>query len=127
MLPMTTEDLKQDFDSARIKHVHFKSKLRSFLFGNGGGEGPLRDPEQCSMGQWIADRLRGTGVYAHLPEARQFDQQHILIHMEANRLMDLYIAGKVEEAGAGYKPLQVIADEMMGLLQTMETKLRTKA
>ena len=124
---MNTEDLKQDFDSARIKHVHFKSKLRSFLFGNGGGEGPLRDPEQCSLGQWIATRMRGTGVYAHLPEARQFDRQHVLIHKEANRLMDLYIAGHVEEAGAGYTPLQVIADEMMGLLQTMENKLRTNA
>ena len=124
---MTTEELKQDFDSARIKHVHFKSKLRSFLFGNGGGEGPLRDPEQCGLGLWIATRMRGAGVYAHLPEARRFDQQHILIHREANRLMDLYLAGNVEEAGAGYTPLQVIADEMMSLLQTMETKLRTKA
>ena len=127
VLPMTKEDLKQDFDTARIKHVHFKSKLRSFLFGNGGGEGPLRDPEQCSLGLWIADRLRGTGAYAHLPEARRFDRQHILIHKEANRLMDLYLAGNVEEAGAGYIPLQVIADEMMDLLQTMEVKLRTKA
>lgn len=127
VLPMTTEDLKQDFDSARIKHVHFKSKLRSFLFGNGGGEGPLRDPEQCSLGQWIATRMRGTGVYAHLPQARRFDQQHVLIHKEANRLMDLYLAGSIEEAGAGYAPLQVIADEMLSLLQTMETELRTKA
>ncbi|GAB2847931.1 CZB domain-containing protein [Hymenobacter ruber] len=124
---MTTEDLKQDFDSARIKHVHFKSKLRSFLFGNGGSEGLLRDPEQCGLGLWIATRMRGAGVYAHLPEARQFDQQHVLIHKEASRLMDLYLAGNVQEAGAGYAPLQVIADEMMSLLQTMETKLRTKA
>ncbi|MBH8558315.1 CZB domain-containing protein [Hymenobacter negativus] len=124
---MTTEDLKQDFDSARIKHVHFKSKLRSFLFGNGGSEDLLRDPEQCGLGLWIATRMRGTGVYAHLPEARHFDQQHVLIHREASRLMDLYLAGNVQEAGAGYAPLQVIADEMMGLLQTMETKLRTKA
>lgn len=126
-MPITTEDLKQDFDSARIKHVHFKSRLRSFLFGNSGEEGPLRDPEQCSLGQWIAIRMRGNGVYAHLPEARQFDQQHVLIHREANRLMDLYLAGNVQEAGAGYAPLQVIADEMLALLQTMETKLRTKA
>ncbi|GAB3850626.1 hypothetical protein GCM10028822_16250 [Hymenobacter terrigena] len=124
---MTTEDLKQDFDSARIKHVHFKSKLRSFLFGNSGDEGPLRDPEQCGLGQWIANRMRGAGAYAHLPEARQFDQQHVLIHREASRLMDLYLAGHVQEAGAGYVPLQAIADEMMSLLQTMETKLRTKA
>ena len=126
-LIMTTEELKRDFESAHIKHVHFKSKLRSFLFGNGGAEGPLRDPEQCSLGVWITSRMRGTGAYAHLPEARQFDRQHIIIHKEANRLMDLHVLGQSSEVGVGYVPLQVIADEMATLLRTMEAKLRTQA
>ena len=124
---MTKEELKRDFESAHIKHVHFKSKLRSFLFGNGGAEGPLRDPEQCSLGLWIASRMRGTGAYAHLPEARQFDRQHVHMHQEANRLMDLHVSGQSNEAGAGYVPLQAIADEMTALLQTMEVRLRTQA
>ena len=124
---MTTEELKRDFESAHIKHVHFKSKLRSFLFGNGGAEGPLRDPEQCGLGLWIADRMRGNGPYAHLPEARQFDRQHVLIHSEANRLMDLYNDGQAEKAMAGFLPLQGIAEEMVVLLKTMEARLRTEA
>lgn len=124
---MTPQELKQDFDSARIKHVHFKSRLRSYLFGNGGTEALIRDPEQCSLGLWIAQRLRGQGLYAHLPEARQFDRQHVLIHNEANRLMDMFQAGQVEEAQAGFQPLQAIADGMMDLLITMEAKLRNRA
>ena len=124
---MTTEELKQDFESARIKHVHFKSKVRSYLFGNGGETGPLRDPEQCSLGQWITARLRGRGAYAHLPEARQFDQKHVLIHTEANRLMDLHDAGQGDQIGTKYNALQQLADEMVVLLQTMEAKLRTEA
>ena len=124
---MTSEELKRDFESARIKHVHFKSKMRSFLFGNAGAEGPLRDPEQCSLGQWIADRMRGAGPYAHLPEARQFDQKHVLIHKEANRLMDLHDAGQEEKVGANYAVVQQLADEMVVLMQTMEAKLRTEA
>lgn len=124
---MTTAEVKQDFESALIKHVHFKSKLRSFLFGNGGEEGPLRNPEQCSLGVWIADRMRGTGPYTHLPEAKLFDQQHQRIHREANRLMDMHSAGRMEEVSAGYGPLQVIADEMVDLLQTMEANLRRGA
>ena len=123
---MTTEELKRDFEFARIKHVHFKSRVRSFLFGNGGAEGPLRDPEQCSLGQWIADRLRGTGPYAHLPEAREFDRLHVRIHREANRLLDLYTAGRADEAMAGVLPMQGIAEQMVGVLQTMEEKLRTE-
>ena len=124
---MSPEELKQDFESARIKHVHFKSKLRSYLFGNGGETGPLRDPELCGLGRWVANRLRGRGPYAHLPEARQFDQKHVLIHLEANRLMDLHDAGQDNEVNTYYTPLQKLADEMVVLLQTMETKLRTEA
>ena len=124
---MTIEELKRDFESARIKHVHFKSKMRSFLFGNAGAEGPLRDPEQCGLGIWIASRLRGNGPYAHLPEARQFDRIHKLIHQKANQLMDLHQAGRTEEASTGFGAIQDIADEMVTLLQTMEAKLRTEA
>lgn len=124
---MTNEEVKRDFESAHIKHVHFKSKLRSFLYGNGGVEGPLRDPEQCSLGVWIAERMRGNGPYAHFPEARLFDQQHKLIHKEANRLMDMQQAGREEAAVAGIEPLRVISDDMANLLRTMEAKLRREA
>ncbi|ALW85455.1 hypothetical protein AUC43_10320 [Hymenobacter sedentarius] len=124
---MNSQELKQDFESARIRHVHFKSRLRSFLFGNGGDEELLRDPELCSLGQWITSQLRGSGPYAHLPEARRFDQEHVRMHREASRLIDLYQAGRADEALTGFGPLQELADEMVGLLQTMEAKLRTEA
>ncbi|HEX8504834.1 MAG TPA: hypothetical protein VF630_05660 [Hymenobacter sp.] len=123
---MTLEEIKRDFESAHIKHVHFKSKLRSFLFGSGGQEGPIRDPELCSMGMWIANRTRGQGAYAHLPEARELDSQHLRIHREANKLMDMHKAGRTEEALAGFAALQAIADEIVKLLQTMEARLRTE-
>ena len=124
---MTNEELKRDFESAHIKHVHFKSKLRSFLFGNGVQEGPLRDPELCGLGVWIAERMRGTGPYAHLPEARQLDQQHVLVHQQANRLMDLHQQGQVDKAIEGFGPVQTITEGMVTLLKTMEAKLRTGA
>ena len=124
---MNTEEIKRDFESAIIKHVHFKSKLRSLLFGGGGSEGPARDPEACGLGQWIAERMRGTGPYAHLPEARRLDHQHVLVHQQANRLMDLHRAGQEEEALAGFADLQLVADEIVTLLRTMEARLRTGA
>lgn len=124
---MSNEELKRDFESAQIKHVHFKSKLRSFLFGNKGEEGPLRDPEKCGFGLWVAERMRGAGPYAHLREARQLDREHVHMHEEANRLMDLYLAGRADEAIEGFGPVQEVADRMVGLLKTMEEKMRTGA
>ena len=126
---MTTEELKQDFESARIKHVHFKSKLRSYLFGNGGAEGPLARPGAVQPGPVdCRAACAGNGPYAHLPEARQFDQQHMLIHKEANRLMDMHRPVQAEEASSGHTTrCRSLPMRWSSLLQTMEAKLRTEA
>ena len=120
---MSLEAIKQDFESALVKHFSFKARLRSFLHGNSKEQGPLRDPDQCGLGQWITARRQGD--YSHLPELREFDRQHRLIHQRANRLMDLHLAGHREEALSGFGEVQLLADSMVTLLQTMEAKLRT--
>ena len=124
LLPsMSPEAIKQDFESALIKHMSFKARLRSFLYGNSNEEGPLRDPDQCSLGKWIADRWHGS--YAHLPEMKELDQLHRSIHQQANRLMDLHLAGRRDEALAGFGTVQLAADQIVLLLQTAEAKLRS--
>lgn len=120
---MSPEAIKQDFESALVKHFSFKARLRSFLHGNSKEQGPLRDPDQCGLGQWITARRQGD--YSHLPELREFDRQHRLIHQRANRLMDLHLAGQREEALSDFGEVQLLADSMVTLLQTMEAKLRT--
>lgn len=120
---MSPEAIKQDFESALVKHFSFKARLRSFLHGNSNEQGPLRDPDQCGLGQWITARRQGD--YQHLPEMGELDRQHRLIHRQANRLMDLHLTGHREEALSGFGEVQVLADSMMALLQTMEAKLRT--
>ncbi|QIX60707.1 hypothetical protein HER32_05770 [Hymenobacter sp. BT18] len=119
------DEIKQDFESALVKHVLFKSKLRSFLHGTKTEESPIRDPEVCSLGQWI----RGTALtrYAHLPEAHELDRQHQLVHRVANELMDLHLAGHTEQALAGFPTIQHISDQITVLLQTMQQKLRNGA
>lgn len=120
---MSPEAIKQDFESALVKHFSFKARLRSFLHGNSNEEGPLRDPDQCSLGHWITERRQG--AYRHLPEMRELDRQHRLIHQQASRLMDLHLAGRQEEALAGFSEVQAIADHTVVLFQTIEAKLRT--
>jgi hypothetical protein len=120
---MTSEAIKQDFESAIVKHFSFKARLRSFLHGNSKEEAPLRDPDQCGLGLWIAERWRGD--YQHVPQMRELDALHRLIHQQANRLMDLHLTGRREEALAGFGEVQVLADRIQTLLQTMEAKLRT--
>ncbi|MBJ6145198.1 CZB domain-containing protein [Hymenobacter sp. BT559] len=120
---MSPDAIKQDFESALVKHFSFKAKLRSFLYGNNNSEGLLRDPDKCSLGQWITSRREG--AYAHVPEMKELDRQHRLIHQQANALMDKYVAGQRDEALADFKSVQERADHITQLMQTIESKLRT--
>lgn len=106
-----------------VKHLAFKARLRSFLYGNTASEGPLRDPDLCMLGQWIADRRRG--AYAQVPEMATFDAEHRHIHQQANQLMDMHLAGRRAEAQAGFAEVQHTAEVMVVLLQTIEARVRT--
>jgi len=116
------DELKQEFDTASVRHLLFKSKLRSFLYGSNTAEEPIRDPNVCALGKWINERA--LIVYAHLPESKELDQVHQQIHKEANRLMDLRLAGKAEQAITGLADVQVLAERITELLHTMENKLQ---
>ncbi|RZK22535.1 MAG: hypothetical protein EOO56_08245 [Hymenobacter sp.] len=120
---MSPEAIKQDFESALVKHLSFKAKLRSFLYGNNSAEAPLRDPDQCGLGKWITSRRLGD--YAQIAEMRTLDHEHRLIHQQANQLMDMHLAGQRNEALAGFNDVQTRADQIVVLLQTIENKLRT--
>jgi hypothetical protein len=123
---MTAQDIKQDFEGALVKHLLFKSKLRSYLYGSNIPEAPIRDPEVCALGQWI--RERRTGAYAHLKqEMRHLDTIHRQLHDIASRLMDLRQRGQVEAGIAGLADIQPITDEITQLLTSMQTRLQSQA
>jgi hypothetical protein len=117
-----TNELKQDFDSAMVKHLLFKSKLRSFLYGSGTSEAPIRDPNVCSFGQWVNDRVLKD--YGYLPISRELNLVHIHMHQVANRLMDLHQQGDKEAAIAGLAEVNEIADHIAQLMRTMQQQLR---
>lgn len=117
--------LKREFDAARLKHILFKARLRSFLYGAGGDEAPVRDPDECSLGEWIRDVALPR--FSHHPETRQLDDAHRRIHAEANRLMDMHQAGQSDEALRGLRAANPLTDEVLSLLNTLEHKLRKEA
>jgi hypothetical protein len=119
------EDLKREFDQARLKHILFKARLRSFLYGHGSDEAPVRDPDECSLGHWIRDVALAR--YGYHPEAARLDQLHRRVHEEAGRLMDLHAAGQGEEALRGLRAANPLTDEVLQVLNTLEQKLRKEA
>jgi hypothetical protein len=118
------DELKQDFDSALVKHLLFKSKLRSFLYGSGISEAPIRDPNVCIFGQWINDKV--LKQYGYLPESHELNRVHISMHHVANRLMDLHQQGLQEQAIAGLAEVNFLADRITELLRTIQQQLRAR-
>ena len=119
---MTETDIKHDFETALLKHFGFKTRLRSFLYGNDSAEGPLRDPDKCPLGHWMTERRHG--AYADLPLMATLDREHRRIHNEANKLMDLRLAGQADEARAGFAAVQKLADHITGLFDTLQQQAR---
>ena len=121
---MTETDIKQDFEAALIKHIGFKTRLRSFLYGNASAEAPLRDPDQCLLGIWLHERRHG--AYAHRPLMADLDREHRRIHAEANKLMDLRLAGRPDEAQAGFAAVQERANHITRLFDTLQEQAKTQ-
>ncbi|MBC6990491.1 CZB domain-containing protein [Hymenobacter sp. BT491] len=115
------EELQQEFRTVSVKHLLFKSKLRSFLYGANIDEEPIRSPEICAFGQWIHNEA--LIKYSHLPESRQLDRVHREIHRVANRLMDLRLQGQTEQAIDGLLEVDALADQLTDLLRLMQQKL----
>ncbi|WP_400193838.1 CZB domain-containing protein [Hymenobacter sp. B81] len=119
---MTHDDLQREFNTARLKHRVFKAKLRSFLYGSGTDEQPIRDAQVCSFGQWLLQV--GLPQLGHLPAMQQLERVHTAMHATANRLLDLHQAGQAEAAVAGLSEVDRIAEQMMSLLHIIEENSR---
>ncbi|AYA35609.1 hypothetical protein D3Y59_00195 [Hymenobacter oligotrophus] len=117
-----SEDIKREIDAARLKHILFKAKLRSYLYGSGIDEAPVRDPDVCALGQWIANVA--LQQFGDMPEAQKLDRVHRQLHQAANKLMDLHQAGHAEQAQRGLSGINPLTDEVLELINTLERKLR---
>ena len=114
-------EIKHEFESAFTKHILFKSKLKSYLYGSDTPLEPIIDFRQCNFGIWLQNK--GLPLYGHIPEMQQLDQVHRNIHDYAKKLVNLKKAGQVEDALAGISRLEEIAVQITQLLQIIQKKL----
>ena len=113
-------ELKQEFELAITKHVLFKSKVRSYLYGSDIDLEPILDLTKCQFGKWLTEN--GLPRFGNMPEMQQLDQVHRDIHKHAIALVHLKQNGKTEEALTGVDKLNIIADELITLLRIIQAK-----
>jgi PAS domain S-box-containing protein len=110
-----------DFEQARSMHLHFKTQLRSILYGAAIDPVPILSEHECALGKWMHDHVLPR--YNHLPETQQLEQVHTAIHLCAQKLIGLYDAGHHEAARFGLTEIEEMANELAGLLAGVEIKI----
>jgi hypothetical protein len=114
--------LELDFEQARARHILFKTKLRSVLYGAELDITPVISHVACPVGQWIYDHA--LKVYGHIPEMQKLEEVHKQLHEQAHQLILKYRAGHVQQAREGLVPLEETATAMIAWLNTVETKAK---
>jgi PAS domain-containing protein len=117
--------LEIDFKKAKVRHLLFKARLRSILYGSDTDEGPVISHLECSLGQWIYSHA--LKAYGHIPEMHDFERIHKEIHKTAAGLIALYKNGKADEARAGLEEIEVISEHLSDTLSAVEDAAGTES
>jgi PAS domain S-box-containing protein len=116
--------IELDFEKAKARHVLFKTRLRSILYGAEIDETPVLSHLECSLGKWIYQRA--IPVYGHITEILELEKVHQEIHEYGRELISLYKKGEVEEAQDGFIRIELIANRLAGLLTIAEAKIKAE-
>ncbi|MBK0404161.1 CZB domain-containing protein [Adhaeribacter sp. BT258] len=120
---LSSEDrlkLKHEFESATVKHILFKSKVKSYLYGSSIDLEPIVNFRVCSFGQWIYDR--GMPLFGQMPEMRELEKVHKEIHDFASYLVKLKQENQTEEALDQLPKLEMLANGIFELLKKVQEK-----
>ncbi len=116
--------LELDFEQARARHLLFKTRLRSILYGAEIDETPVVSHEACAVGKWIYEFA--LKQYDHIPEIHELEKVHAEVHKIARNLIVQYRAGNIEEARAGLSTMEITSGNLFTLLALLEMKVKAE-
>jgi hypothetical protein len=114
------EAAQVDFQQLRIKHILYKTKLRSVLYG-GSFEESFFSPSG-PLGHWF--NTIGLTRYGQYPEMRELFQLHQQLNSFALQLIGLYRRGQIDQAHHELKDLDERSEQFLAVLSRLEKVLR---
>jgi methyl-accepting chemotaxis protein len=114
----------ENVDFARVKMTHrgWRVRLRRFLDGSEDIDpGKLGSHQDCELGKWIyADALPN---YGQLQDVQSLEKKHKEMHALVKQVVELKRAGKTLEAETQFAGVTQAAEEVVGLLNQVETQV----
>ncbi|ALJ01239.1 hypothetical protein [Rufibacter tibetensis] len=108
-----------DFQQLRIKHILFKSKVRSVLYG--GTPDTAFFSSAGPISSWFASI--GFSRYNNISELLELKQVQQELSSESDSLFRLYQRGKIDEAQSGLSKIEKLSERFLNTLSRLESKL----
>jgi hypothetical protein len=109
-----------DFQQLRIKHILYKSKVRSALYGG------TFDADFFSQSGPLNCWFNSTGLvkYGNEPEMLELARLNQDLNKTATDLYELYNDGNIDQAHDGLKIVERKSEHFLNLLSQLESKLK---
>ncbi|MBF8962769.1 histidine kinase [Pontibacter sp. FD36] len=114
------EAARLDFQQLRIKHILYKSKVRSFLYGGTFDANFFSNAGPIDIWFTTVGKIR----YAHEPEILQLIRLHQQMNEIALNLYKLYSKGLIEQAHDGLKEVDFRSDQFIQILSGLDERLQ---
>ena len=108
-----------DLQQLRIKHILYKSKVRSVLYGGTFDETFFSHTGPVSY--WF--NTTGIPKYSHVPEMHELSKLNQDLNKTALELIKLYNGGKIDMAHDGLKTIERKSEHFLNLIARLETML----
>ena len=108
-----------DLQQLRIKHILYKSKVRSVLYGGTFDESFFSHTGPVNY--WF--NSTGLAKYGHEPEMKTLANIHTDLNTIALELIRLYQSGSIDVAHDGLKKIDKKSEDFLNLLTALEKKL----
>ena len=114
-------DRKLDLSAAKMAHLNWKTRLRSFL----DGKGTLTDAEavshtECAFGKWYYSE--GIKNFGHIQELKDVEAPHAELHRSIKEIVKARNAGDVATAEKLYANVDQTSRSIVALLDQAEAK-----
>lgn len=111
------------FTAMKSVHLAWKSKIRSYLDGNESviSDAAATDQHQCGFGKWYYGD--GLAQFGKSSTMNAIEKPHNDLHATIKRIVDLNREGKKTEASALLPQVDRLSDEVVLLLEKLESEV----
>jgi hypothetical protein len=111
-----------DFQQLRIKHILYKSKVRSFLYGGTFDAAFFTSAGPIDVWFTTVGKVR----YASEPQISSLAKLHRELNALALELYILYSNGEIDQAHEGLRSVEMKSDQFIEMLSSLDRKLQKK-